>query len=74
MPKAISNSVRPQWNQNQFGGTFGGPIKKDRTFFFTSYEGRRVREGVPGKWSNVPARREMEISRAFGGFAGGGGN
>ncbi len=32
----------PQLNQNQFGGTFGGPIKKDRTFFFLSYEGRRV--------------------------------
>src|SRR6202051_339962 len=31
----------PKSNQNQFGGTFGGPIKKDRTFFFTSYEGRR---------------------------------
>jgi hypothetical protein len=28
---------KPQFNQNQFGGTFGGPIKKDRTLFFTSY-------------------------------------
>ena len=28
------NTVKPQFNQNQFGGTFGGPIKKDRTFFF----------------------------------------
>ena len=30
---------KPQFNQNQFGGTFGGPIKRDRTFFFATYEG-----------------------------------
>ena len=37
-------STRPQFQQNQFGGTLGGPIKKDSTFFFGSYEGRRVRQ------------------------------
>ena len=42
------NTVKPQFNQNQFGGTLGGPVKKDRTFFFASYEGRRVRQGVSG--------------------------
>ena len=29
---------RGQYNYNQFGGTFGGPIKRDKTFFFVSYE------------------------------------
>jgi hypothetical protein len=48
------NTVRPQLNQNQFGGTFGGPIKKDRTFFFASYEGRRVRAGQEEPVVNVP--------------------
>jgi hypothetical protein len=49
---------KPQFNQNQFGGTFGGPIKKDRTFFFTSYEGRRVRQGIPSPAVTVPTAAE----------------
>jgi hypothetical protein len=36
---------RPAFSQNQFGGTLGGPIKKDKTFFFASYEGFRLRQG-----------------------------
>jgi Carboxypeptidase regulatory-like domain len=48
------NTVRPQLNQNQFGGTFGGPIRKDRTFFFASYEGRRIRAGQEEPVVNVP--------------------
>ncbi|HUO14930.1 MAG TPA: carboxypeptidase regulatory-like domain-containing protein [Verrucomicrobiae bacterium] len=63
---------RPQWNQNQYGGTLGGPIIKDRTFYFVSYEGRRVREGITGQAVNVPttAQRTGDFS-SLGGFAGG---
>ncbi len=53
------NTVKPQENQNQFGGTFGGPLRKDRTFFFTSYEGRRVRQGVSGQTVIVPTPQEL---------------
>lgn len=35
---------RPPLRRNQFGGTVGGPIRKDRTFFFTSYQGTLVRQ------------------------------
>ena len=50
---------KPQLNQNQFGGTFGGPIKKDRTFFFVSYEGRRIRQGIFLRPSPCPVPRKL---------------
>ncbi|MCD9188009.1 MAG: TonB-dependent receptor [Pyrinomonadaceae bacterium] len=37
---------RPILNRNQFGGTFGGPVIKDRLFFFTSYQGTREKNGM----------------------------
>jgi hypothetical protein len=33
--------TKPDYNRNQFGGTFGGPIEKDHTFFFFDYQGQR---------------------------------
>ena len=35
-------------NQNQFGGVIGGPIKRDKIFFFASYQGTRQKNGVAG--------------------------
>ena len=37
---------KPVLTRNQFGGTLGGPIIKDRTFFFVSYQGTRERNGA----------------------------
>src|SRR5262249_9037501 len=36
--------AKPQERQNDFGGVFGGPVFKDKTFFFFSYEGLRLRQ------------------------------
>lgn len=43
----------PSLRQNQFGGTVGGPIKKDKMFFFVNYEGIRLVQGE-SKIAEVP--------------------
>ncbi len=40
-PALVPNAVKPPYHFHQFGGTFGGPIKKDRAFFFFNYDGQR---------------------------------
>ncbi len=39
----FSNVTKPPFRQNQFGGSAGGPIQKDKTFIFGDYEGLRVK-------------------------------
>ncbi len=45
--------------RNQFGGTFGGPIRKDKTFFFAFYEGLRDRQGET-QGTTVPSLAERQ--------------
>jgi len=40
----LNHLPKPEERQNDFGGVFGGPILKDKTFFFFSYEGLRLRQ------------------------------
>ena len=46
---------RSTFQQNQFGGTLGGPIKKDKVFFFVDYQGQRTVQGVETGIVSVPS-------------------
>jgi hypothetical protein len=54
---APASEPKPKYIRNQFGGSIGGPIKRDRTFFFADYEGTRSREGIT-RITNVPTAQE----------------
>jgi len=46
---------RPPFDQNQFGGTIGGPVKKDKFFFFFSYRGTRSKNAVAPQGNDAGA-------------------
>ena len=54
---APASEPKPKYIRNQFGGSLGGPINRDRTFFFADYEGTRSREGIT-RITNVPTAQE----------------
>ena len=56
---------KPPERQNDFGGTLGGPIRKDKTFFFFSYEGLRLQlpQTASGEFFTASAR--AAIARAY---------
>jgi hypothetical protein len=49
---------RGAYHENEFGGTFGGPIKKDRIFFFADYQGDRVIQAHPETIAQAPSVAE----------------
>lgn len=64
-----ANRARPAGQINQFGGTFGGPFRRDRVFFFGAYEGQRsdlpnpvVLRSLPFAPANVQALISPKIN------------
>jgi hypothetical protein len=55
----LNNSDKPDTSQQQFGGTLGGPLVRDRAHFFFSLERVRIDEGIT---VNIPARPEFNTT------------
>jgi len=54
---ASPSDPAPRYQRNQYGFSLGGPVRRNRTFFFADYEGRRMNEGIT-KVTNVPTALE----------------
>jgi hypothetical protein len=63
-----SGKPRGAWVQNQFGGSLGGPIKKDKTYFFFTGEGYTLRVGTPSLVTvPTPAMKSGDFSSLLSG-------
>ncbi len=51
---AKPGAPKAQYQQNQFGASLGGPIRRDKLFFFADYEGYRKRQGTFASVNTVP--------------------
>ena len=56
--KNYFDATRGVFRQNQFGGTLGGPIKQDKLFFFSDYQGTQTTQGITSPVSTVLSAQE----------------
>jgi hypothetical protein len=59
----LAPAPKNDFRNNQFGGSLGGAIRKDKTFFFATYEGQRENGGLPGP-ARVPSDDELNAAVA----------
>src|SRR5882757_2906094 len=55
---------KPRWRQNQFGGSIGGPIIRDRTFFFGDYEKLGIVRSLNPRQVTVPTLAQHQLVNA----------
>jgi len=55
-PNGLSDGLK----RNQFGGTIGGPIKREKVFFFLGYQGTLIRQKPPANQAVLPTASELE--------------
>jgi Carboxypeptidase regulatory-like domain len=56
----FAHGQRGAYHQNQFGGTFGGPVKRDKIFFFADYQGNRKTIGETQLINGAPSAAEEQ--------------